>query len=103
MSRPKGATLDEIIEAADWLPHTTPAALTGLRKRGFAQTQSALKQDYCAAGFGLLVEAEAGASDTHENLASRGLLGISEWLRPDFLPTGFCREAPCPRPRSPFC
>ena len=36
MSRPKGATLDEMIEATEWLPHTTRAALTGLRKRGFA-------------------------------------------------------------------
>jgi hypothetical protein len=36
MSRPKGATLDEMIQATDWLPHTTRAALTGLRKRGFA-------------------------------------------------------------------
>jgi DNA-binding MarR family transcriptional regulator len=36
MSRPKGATLDELIEATEWLPHTTRAALTGLRKRGFA-------------------------------------------------------------------
>jgi hypothetical protein len=35
MKRPKGATLDELIKAADWLPHTTRAALTGLRKRGF--------------------------------------------------------------------
>jgi hypothetical protein len=36
MSRPKGATLDEMIEATEWLPHTTRDALTGLRKRGFA-------------------------------------------------------------------
>jgi hypothetical protein len=36
MKRTKGATLDEMIEATDWLPHTTRAALTGLRKRGFA-------------------------------------------------------------------
>lgn len=34
MSRPKGATLSELIEATDWLPHTTRAALTRLRKRG---------------------------------------------------------------------
>jgi hypothetical protein len=34
MKRPKGATLDELVEATDWLPHTTRAALTGLRKRG---------------------------------------------------------------------
>jgi hypothetical protein len=35
MKRAKGATLDDMIEATDWLPHTTRAALTGLRKRGF--------------------------------------------------------------------
>jgi hypothetical protein len=36
MKRAKGATLDDMIEAREWLPHTTRAALTGLRKRGFA-------------------------------------------------------------------
>ena len=36
MKRAKGATLDELVEATDWLPHTTRAALTGLRKRGLA-------------------------------------------------------------------
>jgi hypothetical protein len=35
MMRTKGATLDELIKATDWLPHTTRAALTGLRKRGY--------------------------------------------------------------------
>jgi hypothetical protein len=35
MVRAKGATLDELIKATDWLPHTTRAALTGLRKRGY--------------------------------------------------------------------
>jgi hypothetical protein len=32
----KGATLDALVDATGWLPHTTRAALTGLRKRGFA-------------------------------------------------------------------
>jgi hypothetical protein len=36
MKRTKGATLDELVEATDWLPHTTRAALTGLRKRGLS-------------------------------------------------------------------
>jgi Protein of unknown function (DUF3489) len=31
-----GATLDALIKATSWLPHTTRAALTGLRKRGFS-------------------------------------------------------------------
>jgi hypothetical protein len=35
LSRPVGASLEELIEATNWLPHTTRAALTGLRKRGF--------------------------------------------------------------------
>jgi len=30
-----GASLDQIIAATEWLPHTTRAALTGLRKRGY--------------------------------------------------------------------
>jgi Protein of unknown function (DUF3489) len=30
-----GATLDALVDATGWLPHTTRAALTGLRKRGF--------------------------------------------------------------------
>ena len=32
----KGATLDTLIDATGWLPHTTRAALTGLRRRGFS-------------------------------------------------------------------
>ena len=36
LSKEPGATLDALIEATGWLPHTTRAALTGLRKRGFA-------------------------------------------------------------------
>jgi DNA-binding MarR family transcriptional regulator len=36
LSKDEGATLDALAEATGWLPHTTRAALTGLRKRGFA-------------------------------------------------------------------
>jgi hypothetical protein len=31
----QGATLDELVTATGWLPHTTRAALTGLRKKGY--------------------------------------------------------------------
>ncbi|HCJ20892.1 MAG TPA: hypothetical protein DHV64_05050 [Erythrobacter sp.] len=34
LKRKDGATLDEIIEATGWLPHTSRAALTGLKKKG---------------------------------------------------------------------
>ena len=32
LHRTEGATLAELVEATGWLPHTTRAALTGLRK-----------------------------------------------------------------------
>lgn len=34
LSRAKGATLAEIMEATAWQPHSTRAFLTGLRKKG---------------------------------------------------------------------
>ena len=34
--RDSGATLDDMIAATGWLPHTTRAALTGLKKKGYA-------------------------------------------------------------------
>ena len=40
MSREGGASLDELIAGTGWLPHTTRAALTGLRKSGFAVERS---------------------------------------------------------------
>ena len=36
LRRGDGATLAELVAATGWLPHTTRAALTGLRKRGYA-------------------------------------------------------------------
>ena len=38
LQRPGGATLDEMATATGWLPHTTRAALTGLRKKGHQLT-----------------------------------------------------------------
>ena len=35
LSRDKGATLNALADATGWLPHTTRAALTGLRKKGY--------------------------------------------------------------------
>jgi len=34
--RDEGASLDQLIAATGWLPHTTRAALTGLKKKGYA-------------------------------------------------------------------
>ena len=35
VSQANGATIGELAEQAGWLPHTTRAALTRLRQRGF--------------------------------------------------------------------
>lgn len=36
LARPEGASLDEMVSATGWLPHTTRAMLTGLKKKGHA-------------------------------------------------------------------
>jgi hypothetical protein len=36
LQRTDGATIIDLTHATGWLPHTTRAALTGLRKRGYA-------------------------------------------------------------------
>lgn len=38
LQRPEGATIDQLVVATCWLPHTTRAALTGLKKNGHAVT-----------------------------------------------------------------
>lgn len=38
LNRQEGATLDAMVAATGWLPHTTRAALTGLRKKGYEIT-----------------------------------------------------------------
>lgn len=36
LARTEGATLNQLVAATGWLPHTTRAALTGLKKKGHA-------------------------------------------------------------------
>lgn len=43
LQREEGATLADLTDATGWLPHTTRAALTGLRKKGHAIAK--LKRD----------------------------------------------------------
>lgn len=38
LQRPEGASIDQLVVATGWLPHTTRAALTGLKKKGHAVT-----------------------------------------------------------------
>ncbi len=47
LRRPDGATLAELVAATGWLPHTTRAALTGLRKKGHAVERSKRGEETC--------------------------------------------------------
>ena len=38
LTREQGATIEQLVAATGWLPHTTRAALTSLRKKGHAVT-----------------------------------------------------------------
>ena len=38
LEREEGASIQQIVDATGWLPHTTRAALTGLKKRGYEIT-----------------------------------------------------------------
>ncbi|MDB5596091.1 MAG: uncharacterized protein JWM36_3052 [Hyphomicrobiales bacterium] len=62
LNRSDGASLDELVAATGWLPHTSRAALTGLRHKGFVlekslrpdgksiyRIASAASEDRCAA------------------------------------------------------
>ena len=40
MSRKKGASINEMVKATGWLPHSTHAALSGLRKKGLMITRT---------------------------------------------------------------
>lgn len=42
LKRPEGATLADLVEATGWLPHTTRAALTGLKRKGYVVQRAKL-------------------------------------------------------------
>ena len=47
LERESGATLAELVAATGWLPHTTRAALTGLRKKGHSIERSKRGDETC--------------------------------------------------------
>lgn len=60
LARPGGATLDDLIEATGWLPHTTRAVLSGLRKKGF--DLSSEKPDGGERRYSIMIPAQASAA-----------------------------------------
>lgn len=44
LQRQEGATIKQLVAATDWLPHTTRASLTGLKKKGHVITSEKLEE-----------------------------------------------------------
>jgi len=59
LRREGGATIDQLADAMGWLPHTTRAALTGLRRRGFGIDRRNAKDE--RAGAYVIVDGPAAA------------------------------------------
>ena len=71
LERDHGATIEELIAATGWLAHTTRAALTGLRKRGYAVAID--RSDDKRGSFYRIPAGETGLVDEPENSeAARG-------------------------------
>ncbi len=73
LRRADGATIVDLSEATGWLPHTTRAALTGLRKRGHAVVRervgagdSVYRISHTAADGGDHNAAQTDAADGHD-------------------------------------
>jgi len=58
LRRPEGASIEQLVAATGWLPHTTRAALTGLRKKGHAVTSD--KPEGAARAYRLAAPEAAG-------------------------------------------
>lgn len=61
LSREMGASLPDMIAATGWLPHTTRAALTGLRKRGYEVTRVRREEGGTVYRIGAVPDQAAGA------------------------------------------
>lgn len=68
LGRPEGATLQQMVEATGWLPHTTRASLTGLKKKGHEVTS--VKADGVRTYRVIPVQPERASAPTAEASAS---------------------------------
>jgi hypothetical protein len=73
LRRADGASIVDLTEATGWLPHTTRAALTGLRKRGYTVVRqrvdagaSVYRISHAAIHGGDHIAAQTDASDGHD-------------------------------------
>ena len=70
LERDHGATIAELIAATGWLAHTTRAALTGLRKRGYAAEID--RSDHNRGSFYRIPAVETGLVERPKNCGAAG-------------------------------
>jgi Protein of unknown function (DUF3489) len=75
LRRSEGAAIPTLTEATGWLPHTTRAALTGLRKRGYA-----------------VVRERTGGGDSIYRVADPATAGADRFLVEPSAPEGHDRQ-----------
>ena len=86
LQRDRGATITELNAATGWLPHTTRAALTGLRKRGFV---TAIDRSDKERGSIYRVERGPAAEDSataHSDVAQADVESLSKKMRREAKP-----------------
>ena len=85
LRRNNGATIGDLTAATGWLPHTTRAAITGLRKRGYAIARSR-KDNVTRYRLGASLVGEPSTAKRSDGVEHRsGLEGVTEPKRPDRL------------------
>ena len=86
LQQDRGASIDELIVVTGWLPHTTRAALTGLRKRGFV---TAIDRSDKERGSIYRVERSRTAQDSaaaHSDVAQGDVAPLSKKMRREAKP-----------------
>jgi Protein of unknown function (DUF3489) len=86
LQQDRGASIDELIVLTGWLPHTTRAALTGLRKRGFV---TAIDRSDKERGSIYRVERSPTAEDSaaaHSDVAQADVAPLSKKMRREAKP-----------------
>jgi Protein of unknown function (DUF3489) len=86
LQQDRGASIAELIVVTGWLPHTTRAALTGLRKRGFV---TAIDRSDKERGSIYRVERSPAAEDTaaaHDAVAQTDVAPLSKTMRREAKP-----------------
>jgi len=86
LQQDRGASIDELIAVTGWLPHTTRAVLTGLRKRGFV---TAIDRSDKERGSIYRVERGPAAEDSaadHSEVAQADVESLSKKMRREAKP-----------------